>query len=206
MFLRKATSVRTRRRWAGSRAARAVTMRSVTSSTVPRASTSTTSPRSRVDRRSAAPSAAVDLLAVTDAPLRCRRQRPSSSARLRRRSTTSSTSATSCTTASRRRRRPRSVEFLDLLGRARVPVEQEAAGHVGLGQSVANEIVGQRIGHVLARLNDRLDLSAEFGPFLDIGPEDVAGRDRGDAVDSASRAAWVPLPAPGGPMISRRVP
>ena len=73
------------------------------------------------------------------------------------------------------------VEFGDLVSGARVAVEQEAVGGVRLVQPVLHDRVGERVGHVAAGRHDRLDLQAQLRAFLDVGAEDVTGRDGGDA-------------------------
>ena len=75
------------------------------------------------------------------------------------------------------------VEVVDLRERPRVAVEEEAVCGVLLAQPVRDELVGQAVGDVVARVHDRLDLLAELGLVLDVGPEDVARGDVGDPVE-----------------------
>ena len=73
------------------------------------------------------------------------------------------------------------VELVDLGRGARVAVEQEALRGVRLGQAVAHQAVGQLVRHVLAGVDDRLDLEPERGLVAHVGAEDVAGGDGRDA-------------------------
>ena len=80
------------------------------------------------------------------------------------------------------------VEGLDLAGGAGVTVEQEALGGVVPAEPVLDDLVGDLVGHVAARGEDVLDLETELGLVLDVGPEDVTGRDGrdGQALGEAS--------------------
>ena len=73
------------------------------------------------------------------------------------------------------------VERLDLGGGAREAVEQEALLGVVLEEPVAHDGVGDLVGDVATGREDLLDLQAEGGLVLDVGAEDVAGGDGGDA-------------------------
>ena len=73
------------------------------------------------------------------------------------------------------------VELLDLGERARVAVEQEARRGVVLVDPVADHQVGDLVGHVLPGVHEALGLEPSGGALGDVGAEDVAGRDRGDA-------------------------
>src|SRR5690349_22922832 len=72
------------------------------------------------------------------------------------------------------------VELLDLVEGARVAVEQEALDGVLLVDPVADHLVRDVVGDVLARVHEALGLDTELGALRDVGAEDVAGRDRGD--------------------------
>ncbi len=70
----------------------------------------------------------------------------------------------------------------DLGERARVAVEQEARPRVLLLEARGDEPVGELVGDVVARVDERLHLLAELRAVLDVLAEDVARRDVGDAV------------------------
>ena len=73
------------------------------------------------------------------------------------------------------------VERPDLGEGARVAVEQESRRGVVLAETVPDDGVGDLVGDVAAGGEDVLDLEAELGLVLDVGAEDVAGGDGGDA-------------------------
>ena len=73
------------------------------------------------------------------------------------------------------------VEVANLAEVARVAVEQEAAGGVGLRQAVAHDRAGQLVRDQVAGLDDRLDLPAEIGACRHRTAEHIAGGDRRDA-------------------------
>src|SRR5690554_3541294 len=79
------------------------------------------------------------------------------------------------------------VEVGNLVERAGVTVEQKAVTGVFLLDAARDERVGQRVGHVVSRVNDRLDLDTERRLASNVVAEDVAGRDGRDA--EASREA-----------------
>ena len=78
-------------------------------------------------------------------------------------------------------RREQLVEVAHLLGRPRIAVEEEARRGVRLREAVGHELVGERVGDVVARVDDRLDAEAELGLVRDVRTEDVTRRDRRDA-------------------------
>src|SRR6478672_2285974 len=73
------------------------------------------------------------------------------------------------------------VERVDLTRGARVAVEEETALGVVPGEAVLDDLVGDVVGDVAAGLDDLVDLDPERGLVLDVGAEDVAGRDGRDA-------------------------
>ena len=74
------------------------------------------------------------------------------------------------------------IQRLHLTGGAGVAVEEEARRGVVLRQPVADDGIGDRVGHVAPRRGDLLHLETEVGLVLDVGAEDVTRGDGGDAV------------------------
>src|SRR5690606_29528783 len=89
------------------------------------------------------------------------------------------------------------VQFGDLLRGARVPVEQEAGGGVGLFKSVPHYVVGELVGHVYAGLLVGVGLLTEIGLLGDVRAEDVPGGDRRDAEPLADTGGLRALAGPG---------
>ena len=69
------------------------------------------------------------------------------------------------------------VEVVHLGGGARVPVQQEAAGDVGLAEPVADHLVGYAVGNEIAGIHVLLGLDAKRCFALNVRPENVAGGD-----------------------------
>ena len=82
---------------------------------------------------------------------------------------------------------------------ARIAVEDEAAGDVGLVEPGGEDRVDDLVGDQLAGRHHRLGLEADSVPAA------TAARSMSPVESwtiprcSTSRLAWVPLPAPGGP-------
>src|SRR5690606_849947 len=73
------------------------------------------------------------------------------------------------------------VEVGDLVKRARVSVEQETLAGVILLDTARDERVGQSVRHIVAGINDRLDLDTERRLACDVVAEDVTRRNGRDA-------------------------
>ena len=91
------------------------------------------------------------------------------------------------------------VEIPDLIGRARIAVQQEAAQRIRLLESRPDQFVRERVRDVIAGVDDALDLEAERRLVLDVEPEDVAGRDRGDVEQAGQPGGLGPLACAGRP-------
>ena len=91
------------------------------------------------------------------------------------------------------------MQRFGLLDGARVAVQDETLGHVGIVQTVVNELVGQFRGHQVTGVEVALGLQAEFGAFANVVPEQVAGGNLRDAELFFELLGLRALPAPGGP-------
>jgi hypothetical protein len=72
------------------------------------------------------------------------------------------------------------VKKSELVERARVAIEKKADFGIRLLQAGFDQLIRQRIWHVVARVDDRGDLLAEIGLVLDVRAEYVAGCDSRD--------------------------
>ena len=85
-----------------------------------------------------------------------------------------------------------------------VAVEQEAVDDVAFLQACAHHVVGDGVGNQVAGVDVRLRFLAQLSLFLDVLAEDITGGNRGNLQRFSNLDGWVPLPAPGGPTMSRR--
>src|SRR6202035_2472238 len=76
-------------------------------------------------------------------------------------------------------------------------VEDDALLCVGVEEPMLDEVDNQAVGHQLAAVEVGLDALAERGPRGDLGPQDVPGRDRGDAVLLGQHRRLGPLAGSG---------
>ncbi len=101
--------------------------------------------------------------------------------------------------------RDHAVELLDLGQGARVAVEQEAGLGVRLVDPVADHEVGDLVRDVVAGVHVAPGLPAEGVPWSTLArkmsPVEMAGIPKW----SATNLAWVPFPAPGGPIMISRI-
>jgi hypothetical protein len=69
--------------------------------------------------------------------------------------------------------RENSFEFGNLIGSTRVPVKQEAVVGIRLSQAIGHDGIRDVVGHVLARIQNRLDLDAKLGLVRNVGTKNV---------------------------------
>jgi hypothetical protein len=158
----------------------AAAMRSVTSSTVPLPSTATMRPASTVVSQERPGGLAVDLHAVTDGRLVVVRTVLDLGA-------LEHAGHEGLHVGFERDHRVEApvaqdpVESLDLVDRPGEAVEQEAVGTVRLGQTLLDDGLGDLVRHVVAGVDDPLDLEPERRALGDVRAEDLPGGDRRDA-------------------------
>jgi hypothetical protein len=76
---------------------------------------------------------------------------------------------------------------------------------VELGEGLRHEPVRHGVRDELAAVHIRAGLDADGGLVLERGAEEVARGDLHQAEPVRQEAAWVPLPAPGGPNNTSRI-
>ena len=89
-------------------------------------------------------------------------------------------------------------EESNLLESAGVAVEEETGSCIRFGETVANQLVGERVGNEVAALDDLANLDAEVRAVLDVGTEDVARGDRGYTERLGDAYGLGSLTGPGG--------
>ena len=87
---------------------------------------------------------------------------------------------------------------LGLFGGAREAVEHEAGERFGPETYSSNSGIINSSGTSSPLVEKALDPESDLAPFGYLSPEDLAGREMGNAVDVGEDLPWVPFPAPGG--------
>jgi hypothetical protein len=90
-------------------------------------------------------------------------------------------------------------ELLGLRDGPREAVEEEPDLRIGLGQAVLHHRHGDLVGDEVAGVHVDLRLLAELGLTADVGPEDVARRDRRNAEPTGDDLRLGALARSGGP-------